>query len=402
MSHSKEHFYKQEIDFDEEHDFDGLISNKWNFRKERVGRDDVIAMWVADMDFETSPAIQKAIVKRAKRGIYGYAAVTEEYTNAVIGWFQKRHQWTIAPESIKQTPGVITAIHLGIQALSELNDFILIQTPVYHPFFRVIKQTKRQVLENPFIRTEKGYEIDFEDFKQKIIEYKPKVFILCNPHNPIGKVYRKEELIKLGEICLQYDVKMIVDEIHCDLVYSAAKHIPFGTLGDAFARNAIICTAPSKSFNLAGIRNSNIIIPDEELRAKFQAVYDFVGIPKPSLFPLVATQAAYEKGEEWFDQVIAYIQQNRDYAIERIEKNLSKLKVNHPEGTYFLWVDFSDYGLTKEELEKFLIDKAGVWFNQGYIFGSQGIGFVRINIACPRKTLKRALKQLEDALNELK
>jgi len=402
MSHPKEHFHKQDIEFDQEHDFAGLISDKWNFRKERVGREDVIAMWVADMDFETSPAVQKAIVKRAKRGIYGYAAVTEEYTNAVIGWFKKRHQWTIAPESMKQTPGVITAIHLGIQALSEINDFILIQTPVYHPFFRVIKQTKRQVLENPFIRTEKGYEIDFEDFKQKIIAHKPKVFILCNPHNPIGKVYRKEDLIKLSEICLQYDVKMIVDEIHCDLVYFAAKHIPFGTLGDAFAENAIICTAPSKSFNLAGIRNSNIIIPGEELRTAFQAVYDFVGIPKPSLFPLVATQAAYEKGEEWFDQVIVYIQQNRDYAIERIEKNLPKLKVNHPEGTYFLWMDFNAYGLTKEELEKFLIDKAGVWFNQGYSFGTQGEGFVRINIACPQKTLKRALKQLEDALNKLK
>lgn len=402
MSHTSKRLDKYEIDFDHVNDFDGLLSNKWNFRKDRVGREDVIAMWVADMDFETSPAIQKAIAKRAKRGIYGYAAVTDAYLNAVTAWFKKRHNWTIDPASVKQTPGVITAIHLAVLALSEVDDFVLIQTPVYHPFFRVIKNTKRRVLENPLIRTETGYEVDFKDFEQKIIEFKPKVFILCNPHNPIGKVYKKDDLLKLGQICLQHDVKMIVDEIHCDLVYSEAKHISFATLGEQFAKQAIICTAPSKSFNLAGIRNSNIVIPDEALREKFQAVYDYVGIPKPSLFPLIATQAAYEKGEEWFDHVLAYIEENRNYALEKIAEKLPELKVNKPEGTYFLWVDFNAYGLSKEALEKFLIEEAGLWFNQGYIFGVQGEGFARINIACPRKTLKQALKQLENALRNLK
>lgn len=401
MSFSSKRFRKQEIKLEQEHNFDGLLSNKWNFRKESVGREDVIPMWVADMDFETAPAVQEALVERAERGIYGYARVTKEYNDAVIGWFEKRHQWTIQPEWLVNTPGVVTALYIGVQAFSQLGDYILIQTPIYHPFFRVIHKTKRKVLENPLVKTQNGYEIDFADFEQKIIAYKPKVFILCNPHNPLGKVYTREELTRLGEICINYNVQIIVDEIHCDIVYSGAKHISFATLGEQFANHAVICTAPSKTFNLAGLRNSNIVIPNVELRDNFKEVLEFVGIPKPSLFPLIATQAAYEKGEEWLDQVLAYIEENRDYATDRIGKNLPKLTVNHPDGTYFLWVDFNAYGLSKEELEKFLIDEAGVWFNQGYIFGTQGEGFVRINIACPKSLLEKALAQIETAIKKL-
>ena len=392
---------KTQVNFAIEHDFTGLLSNKWNFRQERVGREDVIPMWVADMDFETAPAIKAALVKRAEAGIYGYAAVSKEYTQAVIAWFAKRHHWNIQPEMIKQTPGVITAIHIAIQALSQVGDFILIQTPVYHPFFRVIKHTQRQVLENPLINTDAGYEIDFADFETKILEKKPKLFLFCNPQNPVGKVYTKEELVKLSEICLKYDVKMLVDEIHCDLVYSNVEHIPFGTLADKFVERAIICTAASKSFNIAGLRNSNIVILNKIIRDKFQKTHEFFGIPKPSLFPLIATQTAYEQGEEWLDELRDYIEQNRDYALEYIKKHLPKLKVNKPEGTYFLWVDFNAYGFSKEELEDFLIKKAGVWFNQGYTFGTQGTGFARINLACPKSLLEKALHQIEQAVQQV-
>jgi cystathionine beta-lyase len=392
---------KIQVNFAIEHDFTGLLSNKWNFRQERVGREDVIPMWVADMDFETAPAIKAALVKRAEAGIYGYAAVSKEYTQAVIDWFAKRHNWNIQPEMIKQTPGVITAIHIAIQALSQLGDFILIQTPVYHPFFRVIKHTQRQVLENPLIYTDTGYEIDFADFEAKISEKKPKLFLFCNPQNPVGKVYTKDELVKLSEICLKYDVKMLVDEIHCDLVYSNVQHIPFGTLADKFVEQAIICTAASKSFNIAGLRNSNIVIPNKTIRDKFQKTYEFFGIPKPSLFPLIATQTAYEQGEDWLDEVRAYIEQNRDYALQYIKEYLPKLKVNKPEGTYFLWVNFNAYGFSKEELEPFLLKKAGVWFNQGYTFGTQGAGFARINLACPKSLLEKALNQIEQAVQKV-
>lgn len=393
---------RYKFEFDVEQNFDGLLSNKWNFRKEKVGRDDVLAMWVADMDFETSPAVKNAILKRAERGLYGYAAVTPSYTKALTDWFARRHQWTIEPEEIVQTPGVIGALHIAVHALSQKDDYILIQTPVYHPFFRVIHNTNRRVLENPLIKTKNGYEIDFADFEQKIVTCQPKVFVLCNPHNPTGRVYSKAELKRLGDICLAHEVIIIADEIHSDIVYSDAQHTPFATVSPELAQNVISCTAPSKTFNLAGLQNSNIIIPNKKIRGKFKSVFDSFGFPKPSLFSLVATEAAYTYGEAWLDQVLSYIEKNRDYALVRIGKKLPSIVVNKPQGTYFLWLDFNAYGLSNEALEKFLIKEAKVWFNQGYIFGEQGSGFVRVNIACPRSILEKALTQIEVAVAKLK
>ncbi len=389
----------KKYDFDVTHDFEGLFSNKWNFRKEKVGREDVIPMWVADMDFKTAESIQTALVQRAERGIYGYTSMTREYTDAVINWFKRRHNWAINDNEIITTPGVISALHIAINVLSIPHDYILIQPPTYHPFFQVIKKTKRKVLENPLIRTSTGhYEIDFDDFEHKIVQYKPKAFILCNPQNPTGKVYSKAELLKLGEICCNHQVVIIADEIHSDIVFSEAVHTPFATIAPECTDNAIICTAPSKTFNMAGLQNSNIIIPNRKIRDKFREALDRYGFPRPGLFSIVATQTAYNTGESWLEAVLQYIEGNRDYALQRFSANLPQLKVFRPQGTYFLWVDFNHYGLTNEQLEAYLINDAGVWFNQGYIFGSQGSGFVRINIACPQSIVAQALTQIENSI----
>lgn len=390
-----------QYNFDIEEEFSGLLSSKWNFRREKVGREDVLPMWIADMDFAGALPIKQAIVRRAECGLYGYAGVTQAYIQAVINWFSRRHQWTIQPEAIMQTPGVVSALHIGIQAFSAENDYILIQPPVYHPFFRAIRGMKRRVLENSLVRTDTGYEIDFADFERKVIQHKPKIFILCNPHNPTGRVYTKTELERLGYICQENQVLIIADEIHCDIVYHGARHIPFATVSPECKENAIVCTAPSKTFNLAGLRNSNIVIPGVAIREKFRAAFEYFGYPHPSLFPLIAGEAAYTQGEAWLEQAVAYIERNRDYALARLHSSLPSLAAARPQGTYFLWLDFGKYGLNGMELERFLLNRARVWLNQGYIFGEAGNGFARMNIACPRSILEKALTQIETALREL-
>jgi Bifunctional PLP-dependent enzyme with beta-cystathionase and maltose regulon repressor activities len=390
------------INLDEIHNYKGMYSNKWSFCREKTGEEDVLAMWIADMDFETAPAIKKVMLERAQTAIYGYAATNAEYDAAVIGWFTKRHGWKFTPDQILQTPGVVSALTIGVQAFSADGDGVLILTPVYHPFFRLIRHTKRKLVESALVETAGGYAVDFEDFEKKIIEQKPKVFILCNPHNPVGKVFSREELLQLGEICLRHKVIILSDEIHSDIVYRDAKHVPLATVAESIAQNTVVCTALSKTFNIAGLQNSNIIIPNPALRERFQAMQAYFGYPHISLFPVPVTIAAYQKGEGWLDEVLQYIEKNRDFALEYIKRNLPELKVFKPQGTYFLWLDFRAYGLTKEELEAFLLHEAKVWFNQGYIFGREGEGFARMNIACPRSLVEKALLRIKAATLNLK
>lgn len=386
------------MDFDEQYEFDGLLSAKWNFRTANVGTEDVIPMWVADMDFQTEPKVKEALVKRAEAGIYGYAKVPQEYFDAVIRWFQLRHNWTISQESIVQVPGVVSALHIAVEAFTKPGDGVLLQTPIYHPFYRVCNNMGRRIVSNPLIRKENGYEVDWLDLEDKLRTEKPKAIILCNPHNPTGKIFTKTELERIGRLCLQYGVLTIVDEIHCDIVYDDSQFTSYATIAAELTDNALICTAPSKTFNIAGLRNSNIIIPNESIRNDFTKAKDYFGYPGAGPFPLIACIAAYTEGARWQDEVMVYLKENRDFALDYIHENIPKLSVHKPDGTYFLWIDFNAYHFTQEELETFLIEKAGIWVNQGYIFGDAGVGFGRMNIACPRALLTTALEQLARAL----
>jgi len=386
--------------FDIPVDFSGLLSKKWNFKKQLVGTDDVIPMWIADMDFKTAPCVTEALTKRAGGFVYGYAAVPESYNEALVNWFKTRHNWTIDPKTIFQIPGVVPALHVATEAFTMPGDYILMQTPVYHPFYRVANNMGRKILENPLKRLRDSYAVDFLDLEEKIKKYKPKIMFLCNPHNPLGKVFTKEELVVIGKLCIKYNVITIVDEIHCDIVYSDAKHISYAAISEEFADNAIICTAASKTFNIAGLRNSNIVIPSVKLREAFAKAHAYFGYPGTGPFPLIACEAAYSYGAGWQDKCMQYLERNRDLAIDFLRTQLPKVSVHKPQGTYFLWLDFSAYGFTSKELEKFLLFEAKIWLNQGYIFGSAGIGYARMNIACNRATLITALKQLKAALDK--
>lgn len=386
------------LNLDKQYNYDELYSNKWSYREEKTGEKDILPLWVADMDFETVPEIRQAIEKRASVGIYGYSSTTKEYDAAVCSWFLRRHGWALEPQQIVQTPGVVSALTIGVQTFSQEGDGILILTPVYHPFYRLIKNTKRKVIASPLRETEAGFAVDFADFEEKIKVHRPKVCILCNPHNPVGKVFSREELQTLAELCLRYQVLILSDEIHCDIIYPDHKHIPLATLSDEIAQNAIICTALSKTFNIAGLQNSNIIIPNPELRRRFKETMAYFGYPHISLFPVPVTIAAYTHGDAWLEEVLSYIQANRDYSLQYIKEHLPGLRAHKPQGTYFLWVDFRSLGFTNEELEDFLLHKAKVWFNQGYIFGEEGAGFVRINLACSKALLTQAWVQIKTAL----
>jgi len=387
-------------DFDTLVDFSGLLSKKWNFKKQLIGTEDVIPMWIADMDFKTAPCVTEALIKRAGEFIYGYASVPESYNQALVNWFKIRHDWSIEPKTILQIPGVVPALHVATEALTNSGDYILMQTPVYHPFYRVVNNMGRKILENPLKRLDDSYVVDFPDLEEKMKTYKPKIMFLCNPHNPVGKVFTKEELMAIGKLCLKYDVVTVVDEIHCDIVYSDAKHISYAAISEEFADNAIICTAASKTFNIAGLRNSNIVIPSVQLRNAFAKAHAYFGYPGTGPFPLIACEAAYSHGAEWQDECMQYLEGNRNFAIDFLHSKLAKISVQKPQGTYFLWLDFSAYNFTQEGLEKFLLQEAKIWLNQGYIFGTAGVGYARMNIACTRHTLTKALEQLKAALDK--
>jgi cysteine-S-conjugate beta-lyase len=385
-------------DFNKITDVSRINSEKWQNAQER----DLIPMWIADMDFETIPEIKTAIKKRAETGIFGYTNTPDSFYQSITGWFKKRHNWIIEKEWIVHTSGVINALHIALKAITERNDGVIIQSPIYHPFYRVIARCGLRTITNP-LKIENGkYVPDFDDLENKLKTEKPKVFILCNPHNPIGKVFTKDELTGIGELCLKYKVTVISDEIHCDLVYKGFKHIPFATISEEFKNNSITCTAPSKTFNLAGLFTSNIIIPDADLRKKFTGFSDEIGAHPVNIFGSIACETGYRYGGEWLEQLLSYLYDNRNFAMNYIKTRISKITYIEPEGTYFLWIDFRKLDLTNDKLEDLLTKKAKVWFNQGYIFGQkEGSGFVRMNLACPRSILEDALKRIEQAINSI-
>lgn len=368
-------------------------SVKWDLKSE-----DILPMWVADMDFEVAFAIADAIKKRAEHPVYGYTMAGEEYYEAICSWWRKRHNFDIYKEWICYSPGVVPAINMLIKAFAKQGDKVMMGVPVYHPFFEAIKNNGCKLIQSELKYENGSYSMDFHDIEEKMKSENIKLFIFCSPHNPVGRVWTIEELTRLGDLCVKYNVLIISDEIHCDLVYKGYKHIPIASICKEYRDITATCVAPSKTFNIAGLQTASVIIANEELRAKFNSVLESNGLMGPNMFGIEATEAAYKYGEPWLDELLIYLQNNLNYLLEYMNEKMPRLRVVVPQGTYLVWVDFSDYGLNSTELHEILLEKGKVWFNEGYIFGDAGKNFERINIACPREVLIEGLHRIEKAL----
>lgn len=374
---------------------------KYDFAAERGMPEDVLPLWVADMDFRTAPGIIERTMADAALGIYGYTEGRDDYFQAVAAWYRNYFDWNVEKKWLVKTPGIVFAIGIAIQALTEAGDAVMIQQPVYYPFSAVIRDNDRTLVNSELILRNGHYEIDYDDFEEKIIQNHVKLFILCSPHNPVGRVWTVEELRRVGEICVRHGVKVVSDEIHSDFVYEGGKHHVFTTIDPAFEQISIICTAPSKTFNLAGLQISNIFIPNGQIRKAFLKQMSAVGYSQVNMIGLHACQAAYETGREWLEELKVYLRDNLDFARDFLEKNLPQIKLIEPEGTYLIWLDCRELGLTEEKLEHLIVHEAKLWLDAGAIFGKAGEGFERINIACPRAVLNEALERLRGAVEKL-
>lgn len=389
------------------YNFDEIIDRrntdclKYDFAVERGKPADVLPLWVADMDFRTAPHIIEKAVADASLGIYGYTESKDDYFQAVANWYRTYFDWNVEKKWLVKTPGIVFAIGLAIKALTKEGDGVMIQQPVYYPFSEVIKDNDRKLVNNALVLRNGHYEIDFEDFEQKIIQEQVKLFILCSPHNPVGRVWTREELQKIGEICLKYGVKVVSDEIHSDFVYGDRKHYVFTTVDPGFEEISIVCTAPSKTFNLAGLQASNIFIPNVQIRKAFLKQMSAVGYSQLNMIGLHACKAAYETGREWLEELKVYLKGNLDFVREYLEQNLPQIKLIEPEGTYLIWLDCRALGLPETKLEHLIVYEAKLWLDSGAIFGKDGEGFERINIACPRAVLEEACKRLCRAVQSL-
>ncbi|MGM9637091.1 MAG: MalY/PatB family protein [Eubacteriales bacterium] len=376
---------------------------KYDFAVERGKPADVLPLWVADMDFPTAPTVIDALEKAVRFGIFGYSDTKSDYDEALAGWFSKRFDWQIQPNWLVKTPGVVYALAMAVRAFSEPGDAVLIQTPVYYPFYGVIKVNDRRIVENPLVLRDGRYYIDFEDFEQKIVSEGVRIFILCSPHNPVGRVWTPEELKKMGEICRAHNVMVVSDEIHCDITLPGHPHTMFLKANPDLADRCVCCTAPSKTFNLAGLQVSNILIPDGKLRHRFEKEIDRTGYSQLNMLGLVACKAAYQTGEAWLEECLAYLRGNLACLRDYLQQNLPQIHLIEPEGTYFAWLDFSELGLSDPEIDDLVTNKAKLWLDAGPIFGREsGKGFQRIALSCQRATLKKALNQLSDAVGSLR
>jgi cystathionine beta-lyase len=385
------------------YDFDSIVNRKntnsvkWDLTYRVFKEKDVLPMWVADMDFKAPEAVIQAINKRAEHGIFGYTFRPDSYYEAFINWVHKRHGWKIKKEWVTNTPGVIPALNIAIMSFTKPGDKIIVQSPVYYPFFSSVKNNKRHLIINP-LKLEKGqYIMDYDDLINKI-DSQVKMIILCNPHNPVGRVWTKDELIRLGEICLKNDIIIVSDEIHSDLIYKGNKHIPIASISEELEKNTVTCMAPSKTFNVAGLATSTVVIPDQRLRKIFNGTINNIGIRMGNIFGIEVLEAAYRYGEEWLKELLDYLEGNLQTLIDFISTNIPKIKVIKPEGTYLVWLDFREFNLDRENLDELLIKKGKIGLEPGHVFGEEGEGFQRINIACPRIILKDGLRRIEKAM----
>lgn len=385
-------------------DFDRIIDRKntrclkYDFAVKRGMPEDVLPLWVADMDFETSSYIEDALTERVKEGIFGYSDVQTPYFEIIRDWMIRHHDWEPQEKWLIKTPGVVFALAMAVKAYTDPGDKVLLQQPVYYPFSEVITDNGREVVSNDLVLTEDGtYKIDFADFEQKIIANGIKLFLLCSPHNPVGRVWTKEELEKIGDICVKHGVTVVSDEIHNDFIWEGT-HTVFAGIKKEFADISITCTSPSKTFNLASMLISNIFIPNQILRRKFRKEMDRAGISQLSVLGLVATEAAYAHGDEWYAAMKNYVRDNIAFARAYVEENLPGVRMIDTQGTYLIWLDFRQTGLTVEQLDHKIIYEAGLWLDSGKIFGKTGEGFERINVACPRAVLQEALDHIQGIL----
>lgn len=379
-------------DFDKQISRRGTDSYKWDC----VTEEGVLPLWVADMDFRTAPAITEALRRRVEHGIFGYTRVPDSYYEAVCGWFRRRHGWTIDPAWIIYTSGVVPAVSAVIKALTRKGDKVLVQTPVYNCFFSSIRNNGCEMVSSPLIYADRTFTIDFEDLERKAADPGVKLLLLCNPHNPAGRVWRRDELLRLGEICLRHGVTVISDEIHCELVFAGHRYTPFASLGEEFLKNSVTCISPSKAFNIAGLQIANIVCADAAMRARIDRAINDNEVCDVNPFGVIATRAAYNEGEEWLTQLLDYLWDNYLYMSSFCAERLPGFPVARLEGTYLAWQDCRRLGLGSEELEHRLVREARLWLNAGTMYGAEGEGFMRWNLACPRATLEEALRRFSE------
>ena len=363
-----------------------------------LSKPDLLPLWVADMDFRSPQPIIDAIIRRAEHGIFGYSLVPPEYYESMIRWYERRHGWTLDKKWFFYTPGVIPAINFTIQAFSKPRDKVIIQNPAYPPFFSAVKNNERRRLLNPLLLNNGRYTMDFEDLEKKVKDPLVKILILCNPHNPSGRVWTKDELTRVGEICLENNILVLSDEIHCDLIYPEYKHLPFASISDEFAQNSVTCTSISKTFNLPGLKLSNILIPNPTLRNKFSNIIQGTGVKESNCFASAVLIAAYNNCENWLDELMIYVKANLEFLKSFVKENLPGVVVTEPEGTYLVWLDFRELIPDSKELTRILFDVAKVALFEGFLFGKAGKGFERINLACPRATLEEGLNKIANAV----
>lgn len=368
-------------------------SLKYDFKKDKNKPDDVLPMWVADMDFKCSDEILNDMHRKINHGIFGYSKNDENYFNAIKNWYSTNFNTELKQEWLITTPGVVFALATAVKTITNENDYVLINNPVYYPFTEVVEDNKRKIISSNLILIDNHYEIDFNDFENKIKQYKIKLFLLCSPHNPVGRVWTEDELDKIIEICKRYNVFIVSDEIHSDFVWKG-NHICLLKY-ENYQNNIILCTAPTKTFNLAGLQVSNIFIPNAEVRQKFQLELWNTGYSLINIMGLVACQSAYEKGQKWLDELRDYLLENINYVDTFLKENLPKIKLIYPEGTYLLWLDFNGANLSDDRIEELMLNEAKLWLDNGKMFGETGKGFQRLNIAVPRRKLKYALENLK-------
>lgn len=388
------------------YDFDKVIDRKntGSVKHDFAGfygvPENALPLWVADMDFCSPAEVSQALVRRMEHCVYGYTDVKPdgEYFAALSAWMKNRHGWDVKPEWLVKTPGVVFAIAMAVQALTWKGEAVLIQPPVYHPFETTVLMNERKLVKNCLVLKNGRYEIDFEDFENKIKENNVKLFIFCSPHNPVGRVWHKDELEKLAQICLENKVFVVADEIHSDFIFPGNTHIPFSLVNEEIASNCMICTAPSKTFNIAGFQCSNIFIQNADVRKKIEERIRACGVAEINIAGLVSCQAAYSYGGQWLDELLVYVKANIDFISRFLEEKLPQVKMIYPEGTYLVWLDFRELHLSQQELNERLLNDCGLWLNDGCAFGECGSGFMRLNAASPASVIQNAMFLMEKNL----
>lgn len=388
------------------YNFDQIIdrwnthSEKWDGMLEHYGTNDLLPMWEADMDFEVAPALKEAMIRRAQHGIYGYTVRENSFFDSIINWQKRRNGWTIQKDWIRNSSGAIPAVSVAVNAFTKPGDKVIIQDPVYYRFHNSVTLNGRHIVNNTMLYEDGEYKIDFDTLERQI-DSRVKMMIICNPQNPVGKVFKKEELIRIGEICLKNNIIILSDEIYSDVVFTGNEHIPIASLSKELEMCTVTIFGPGKGFNLSGLKPTIIAIPNPRLREEYDFVSDAMQILLKNLFSIEAIEVAYNECEDWLDEAIKYLEANRNFMIDYFEKNIPQVKLIKPEGTYIAWLDFNGLGLNDKELEQLAIEKMKIGFKYGYTFGNGGQGFQRINFACPREMLLDGLQRIERAVKSL-